>query len=68
MTIATRAVLAFYADSKYIKFFHLLLPTQYQTSEKICLIFEKREDTPQKASDLIEKKLLSDTTYQRTLP
>ena len=58
MTIATPAVLAFYADSKYKNSFSVLLPTQNQQSEKMCLIFEKRGNTPKKARGLIENPFI----------
>ena len=51
MTIATPAVLAFYTDSQYIKFFGFIVT--HPKSEKIYLIFEKKGNTLQKASDLI---------------
>ena len=44
MEIAIPAVLAFYVDSEYIKFFQFSV--NRRKFEKICLIFEKQE-TPQ---------------------
>ena len=38
MKIATLAVLAFCADSKYMKFFQFVVTHPKQKSEKICLI------------------------------
>ena len=38
---------------------NLLLVIQNQKSEKICLVFEKKEKHPKKASDLIENAFIS---------
>ena len=51
MTIAKPAVLAFYADSKYVKFSQIIDTHPKPKCEKICQIFEKKRGSiPKKAS------------------
>ena len=54
MTIAKPTVLAFYADSKCIKYLPFIVNHPKLIIWKKLPEFEKRRNTPQKASDLIE--------------
>ena len=66
MTVATPAVLAFYADSKYIKFFPFIITHPKPKTEKIAWYLKKRGNTPKKQAILL-KILLLDTSYNPTV-
>ena len=54
MTIVTSAVLAFYADSKYIKFFQFIVTKKPKIGENEPDFWKKMGNTPKKASDLFD--------------
>jgi hypothetical protein len=56
ITIYTSIEVNFGGDSKYINSSSLILPIKIYEPEKICPIFEKRENTPKISSNLNENR------------
>ena len=59
--------MAFYADFKYVSFIKLNVPIKSYKPEKICVIFEKGEKTPQKTQEILMQRAPSDSACYGTL-